>query len=357
MPTGEQAGPDGTPPKALNSTPILPDDDSTSDSALILPNDTSDPEVHRAMVACLDSGATGDVLGGEDCERATDVDDLTVARELGTAGDTVLIKQTGDCVVGEGLELQGAWMPPWMSHTQISLSTRLAEGYSLVASGTKAVLLSPANKAYQFIVKDGLFVSAPGATSSTHDVSHAHDVSDEVAYKSASAPLGYTVAKAAALTMLLLLLGAAVPSDMVATGLKEAAASIPSDLLLKALPMLTTTHELLAKSTTTKTAVVPKRVHHKKQSSQQHCASGHCPHDPDCDVCRMARMRDAPATKRSPDAMVEDSDKGYVLGLDYFGPFEPDVDGNVHGLYGVETGHTKVGFVQLQKDRSFKGAN
>ena len=47
----------------------------------------------------------------------------------------------------------------------------------------------------------------------------------------------------------------------------------------------------------------------------------------------MARLRAAPATTRSLEDTVEDSEKGYVLGLDYFGPFEPDVDGNTYGLY------------------------
>ena len=39
----------------------------------------------------------------------------------------------------------------------------------------------------------------------------------------------------------------------------------------------------------------------------------------------------------------------WVLGIDYFGPFEPDCDGNVWGLCGVETAHTDLGFLELSE--------
>ena len=44
---------------------------------------------------------------------------------------------------------------------------------------------------------------------------------------------------------------------------------------------------------------------------------------------------------------ITDADKGYVWGLDYAGPFPPDVDGNVYFLQGVEVGSTNMGYVQL----------
>ena len=37
--------------------------------------------------------------------------------------------------------------------------------------------------------------------------------------------------------------------------------------------------------------------------------------------------------------VIEESDKGFVLGIDLYGPFTPDVDGNVYALIGVEAGH------------------
>jgi hypothetical protein len=42
---------------------------------------------------------------------------------------------------------------------------------------------------------------------------------------------------------------------------------------------------------------------------------------------------------------------GWVLGIDYFGPFDPDCDGNVWGLCGVETAHTDLGFLELSANK------
>ena len=44
-------------------------------------------------------------------------------------------------------------------------------------------------------------------------------------------------------------------------------------------------------------------------------------------------------TSNEDDLVVRGSDKGYVHSMDYVGPYSPDVDGNIYGLVGVETGH------------------
>ena len=59
---------------------------------------------------------------------------------------------------------------------------------------------------------------------------------------------------------------------------------------------------------------------------------------------------------RRTDGKVQDADKGYVLGVDYAGPFEPDVNGNTYALFGVEVGHTNYGMVYLTPDRSSANA-
>ena len=53
---------------------------------------------------------------------------------------------------------------------------------------------------------------------------------------------------------------------------------------------------------------------------------------------------------------VTDAEKGYVLGVDFFGPFDPDVDNNVYGMIGVEVEHTRYGMVELMKNREAKNA-
>ena len=67
-----------------------------------------------------------------------------------------------------------------------------------------------------------------------------------------------------------------------------------------------------------------------------HGVRGHMPHDPDCIACKQARLTATPATRNQLDSEIEDSDKGFVLSIDLYGPFTPDVDGNVYALIGVE---------------------
>ena len=38
------------------------------------------------------------------------------------------------------------------------------------------------------------------------------------------------------------------------------------------------------------------------------------------------------------------------MGIDYIGPYIPDVDGNILGMTGVEGGRTNYGMIRLSKD-------
>ena len=76
------------------------------------------------------------------------------------------------------------------------------------------------------------------------------------------------------------------------------------------------------------------------------------PHDPNCTYCKWARFRRGAAKKTAPDHVVGGGLWGWVLGIDYFGPFTPDNDGNVWGLIGVESSELDLGFVELTRDKS-----
>ena len=85
--------------------------------------------------ACLDSGATVDVLGKHDCRRVSNVQPVSDPHVLETAADTVHIHDVGDCTVVKGLEVRQGWMAPWMPVSLLSLTQRLREGCLLVAHG------------------------------------------------------------------------------------------------------------------------------------------------------------------------------------------------------------------------------
>ena len=52
-------------------------------------------------------------------------------------------------------------------------------------------------------------------------------------------------------------------------------------------------------------------------------------------------------TSNDDDLIVRGSEKGYIHSTDYVGPYSPDVDGNIYGLVGVETGHTNYGMTSV----------
>ena len=66
----------------------------------------------------------------------------------------------------------------------------------------------------------------------------------------------------------------------------------------------------------------------------------------------MARLTKPPGTRNPLDSAIEDSDKGFVLGVDLYGPFTPDVNENVYAMVGVEVGHTNYGMVRLMPDKT-----
>ena len=67
-------------------------------------------------------------------------------------------------------------------------------------------------------------------------------------------------------------------------------------------------------------------------------------------------MTKKPATRKHYLDEVDMADKGFVFGVDYMGPYIPDVDGNVQCFVGTETGHTNYGFIDLSPNRESETA-
>ena len=82
----------------------------------------------------------------------------------------------------------------------------------------------------------------------------------------------------------------------------------------------------------------------------EHACKGH-PYDPMCPACIRSRMTAKHNTQNKDDDEVQGADKGAVLGVDYIGPYIPDVDGNILAMTGVEAGRTNYGMIRLSKDR------
>ena len=130
--------------------------------------------------------------------------------------------------------------------------------------------------------------------------------------------------------------------------------SISKDMVGVAMPLIMAGKEVIINGAgwVERTPVRRRQPKTSKITFEEHCRRGHCPHDPDCDICKRARMRAPPARKRKEGQVVVGAALGYVMSMDYAGPFEPDVDGNKYFLAGVEVAHTKLGFVELTKDRT-----
>ena len=67
-------------------------------------------------------------------------------------------------------------------------------------------------------------------------------------------------------------------------------------------------------------------------------------------------MTTKPAYRKSIDNKVKGSEKGLVLGVDYIGPYLPDVDKNLWGFVSVEVAHTYYGCVDLSRDKEAPSA-
>ena len=66
----------------------------------------------------------------------------------------------------------------------------------------------------------------------------------------------------------------------------------------------------------------------KNSDGRDHGRWGHLPHDCVCDACVRARQTQKANTRNKSPRDIEGGDKGYVIGIDLFGPFDDDVDGN-----------------------------
>ena len=340
--------------------------------------------------SCGDTGATVDVLGSKHCGEASNV--TPCQYELLTAGGTKQVRSTGDVQVTPGLRVQQGWMAPWMDTTLISITSRLAEGGGFVAQGDKAMLVTSQGSVHPFrLDKEGLLrplvqaergylnlrsgkvtsTTSGEVQETTQDPKKSSGLAD---FDAAQPPedeeedqknVEGSEAKAAKLKVR----PKAAEDKPTRSATKTQrqwlnAARVLSVLMMLAMQMSgnvteATSHgaiksvllDLERPTPSTRASKQRPRVKQAECTLVEHCIRGHRPFHPDCKACRLGSMTVKPATRNDWKLELEMANKGYVLGVDFVGPFKPDTDGNKYAFIGVEVGHTNYGMVVLQKTR------
>ena len=295
----------------------------------------------------LDSGCSRDMLGSAHTAAATDTytdEEVTVR----TANGERVINETGDYEHEPGLQTRKGLMAPWMPFTLLSLVSRLKQGFTFKAKGSKGELTGTDGTKHLFrenaeglmqlhkhacdcvecgcdnnVPQDSFWVKQEQALSAS--------VKEQRNAKDSSSKFNNTM------YLIMAIITALNAAGMIAPGGVNALA-----------PMVA------AMNTTgfVKDAVAPV-VQRKQQamSMEQHCRQGHMPHCANCEACIRARLTQKKALRRAPGKQVTGAEKGYVIGVDFVGPFSPDVDNNKYGFVTVEVGHTDYGIVQLSKNK------
>ena len=300
----------------------------------------------------LDIGATHDIIGSRQATLADRVRTLTEPIQLFTAGGVRKVRKVGDLTLKGALGFAQAMIAPWSSLSLVSLPTRLSEGWTWSAAGREACLVSPSGEPHRFSLQGGLFRYTPDSiTTQVKPVKRVAylNASDDPVAEPKSMPEGPKVVKQGVKQgkgvkgllnskTLALLLTLMLTAWACGTPTTDPQLQLITNELRESIRHESRPHSVR------KASVTPSPI--------PHGVRGHIPHDPDCIACKQSRLTATPATRNALDSVIEDSDKGFVLGIDLYGPFTPDVDGNVYALVGVEVGHTNYGMVRLLPDKT-----
>jgi hypothetical protein len=109
----------------------------------------------------------------------------------------------------------------------------------------------------------------------------------------------------------------------------------------------------------TKAPAIKTRLVNPRINAFEHARRGHFPHDPDCTTCRLAHRRLPAAKATKAGHVIRGSTRGYVLGVDFSGPYPESNDGEtyMYAIQGVEVGHTDLSLIHFCKDKSGPSAD
>ena len=273
---------------------------------------------------CADSGATEDVLNnrcGVSAINKRQVDDIIL---MGIGGE-VIVDEVGDYVFDKELKTEGGLINNSCNMSCLSVPARCSQGWSFWAKDNSAKFISPTDKEYDFTLQEGLYKLNKQQTEDP-DLEHMR----EVWMSKANKKIGKTNMNMSVwMVMIMLAMMTGNPTIAGIPGLFE--------VINKTKEKVNPVQDKKAKKDRTDTLY-------------EHACKGH-PYDPMCPACIRSRMTAKHNTQNTDDDKVQGSDKGAVLGIDYIGPYIPDVDGNVLAMTGVEAGRTNYGMVRLCKDK------
>ena len=267
-----------------------------------------------------DSGASSEVIGSKHIHQATNITDLDTPIKLHTAGGTKLVTQIGDLVVQGLMPMYRALIVPWSEISLVSIQDKIHKGWKWLGQDNTIQLTDQDNVRHTFKLQDDMF--------------RYHETDSDARYACMGEAKKGKKVKQNALT---------------GKSLKFLLATILGTLAMGPHVMDPAMHTLLEKLNAS-----PMHKSHKLPHDNEHMhgVKGHFPHNPDCDACKRARFTARAGHRNQDPYYVEGSDKGYVLGIDIYGPFEPDLEGNTHSLIGVEVGRTDYTMVIQQSSVS-----
>ena len=312
---------------------------------------------HKALSAVyLDSGCTRDMLGGEDCESTINVESELV--RVDTAGGEREVHEVGDKCHAPGLSTHQGLMAPWLPFTLLSLTSRMREGWSFITKGIWGCLSSPSGESHYFRVdEEGLLRHTPNDKPPL-----SFWANNERALHSKPKPRGEHKVKYSAITMIAYAVTACLvrlacptqalsPVGEVGVLVQGLASTLPLWHLISASQPSLLKGTLSNLCTSNRVGVYTSKVIEGTTNLATHCMQGHLPHCNTCPSCIRARLTTKPAKSTSPKDNIKCSNKGLVLGVDYIGPYDKDIDDNLWGMVGVEVAHTYYGCVTLSNDK------
>ena len=326
----------------------------------------------------LDIGATCDVIGNRAMPWAK-ISEMTEPVNLETVSDTIPITNEGEWTIEGALKMVKSLVVPSSVYSLVSLPTRLVQGWKWTAEGKTAQLESPEGDSYVFKLVKGLFRYRGKAKTRGCKVSpwlqkqkgkkqrksageqekmrrrmlaarenKKAEKANSVASKGkapnkadgwmkfpgwSQGALGASKIGNILMGVMLLAISSICQSGGVEGAMLEQLAkgwdaSVAGGKRKK--PVRKMSEAVKAE----------KLKRGKNRDGRKHKLWGHLPHDCDCDACRRARQTMKQNTRNADPRKIDGADKGYVLGIDLFGPFEDDIDGNEWALIGVEVAHS-----------------